>query len=95
MATEGYDVDANAGRPRTLDDLHAMFQNLLADRFKLRFHKETKDGPVYALTVDAAGLKMRASERAEQFNYPVSYGQGGIPSRSERMSRPSEVRTRT
>jgi len=78
MDTEGYDIEAKAGHSRNLDDLHAMFQNLLADRFKLRFHRETKDGPVYALTVDAAGLKMRASEGAEQFNYPVSYGPGGI-----------------
>ncbi len=81
--TEGYDIDAKAGRPRNLDDLHAMFQNLLADRFKLRFHREIKEGPVYALMVDAAGLKMRASEGLEQFNYPVSYGPGGIVTGSQ------------
>jgi uncharacterized protein (TIGR03435 family) len=42
-----------------LDDLHTMFQNLLADEFKLKFHKETKEGPVYALVVVESGSKRR------------------------------------
>ncbi len=32
----------------------AMLRALLADRFKLRAHRETKDGPTYALTMDRA-----------------------------------------
>jgi uncharacterized protein (TIGR03435 family) len=76
--SEGYDIDARAGHPRSLGDLHVMFQNLLADRFKLQYHREIKQGPVYALTMDAAGLKMRANESAEEFSYPISRGVDGI-----------------
>ena len=39
-------VEAKADRAYNTDDLHTMFQNLLADEFKLKFHKDTKEGPV-------------------------------------------------
>jgi uncharacterized protein (TIGR03435 family) len=57
-----YDVDAKADHSYNLDDLHVMFQNLLADEFKLKFHKEIKEGPVYALMLDKSGSKMKISD---------------------------------
>ena len=39
-----------------------MLQALLADRFKLTFHRQTKDLPVYALTVGKNGHKLHESE---------------------------------
>jgi uncharacterized protein (TIGR03435 family) len=38
-----------------------MFENLLADRFQLKFHHETRELPVYNLVVAKGGLKMQAS----------------------------------
>jgi len=38
--------------------LPEMLQSLLADRFKLAFHRETKDLPVYALVVGKNGIKL-------------------------------------
>jgi uncharacterized protein (TIGR03435 family) len=35
-----------------------MLQALLEDRFKLRVHRETRDVPVYALTIAKGGLKL-------------------------------------
>jgi uncharacterized protein (TIGR03435 family) len=35
-----------------------MLQTLLEDRFQLRFHRETKEGPVYVLTIAKSGIKM-------------------------------------
>ena len=49
-----------------------MFQNLLADRFNLKFHKEIKEGPVYALMVDKSGLKMKLNESAQDFKIPIT-----------------------
>ena len=69
--TERYDIEARADGAYSLDDLHTMFQNLLADRFNLKFHKESREGNVYALTVDPAGLKMKANETPENFNIPL------------------------
>src|SRR5271157_2425946 len=44
LDTDLWDIQAKADHSYNLDDLHTMFQNLLADEFKLKFHKETKEG---------------------------------------------------
>jgi uncharacterized protein (TIGR03435 family) len=38
--------------------LELMLQTLLADRFKLRLHTETKELPIYALLADKGGIKL-------------------------------------
>jgi uncharacterized protein (TIGR03435 family) len=60
--TDTYDMNAKAERPSTTEELHFMLQNLLVDRFKLRFHLEKKEMPMYALTVDKNGPKMEAHQ---------------------------------
>jgi uncharacterized protein (TIGR03435 family) len=75
--TEPYDVEARADGSHSVDDLHVMFQNLLADRFNLKFHKETKEGPVYALTVDKSGLKMKADGTGQALGIPIVPATGG------------------
>ena len=40
----------------------AMLQNLLADRFGLKIHRENKDLPVYALVVAKGGPKFKSTE---------------------------------
>jgi uncharacterized protein (TIGR03435 family) len=69
--TDPYDVEARADGSHSVDDLHIMFQNLLADRFNLKFHKETREGPVYALTVDKSGLKMKADGTGQAMGIPI------------------------
>jgi uncharacterized protein (TIGR03435 family) len=39
-----------------------MFQPLLADRFKLKFHYETRELPVYVLTIAKNGPKLKESQ---------------------------------
>jgi uncharacterized protein (TIGR03435 family) len=53
-----FDVIGQAERPSNIDELHVMLVNLLLDRFHMRFHKEKRDMPFYALTVADAGPKM-------------------------------------
>jgi uncharacterized protein (TIGR03435 family) len=55
-----WDIEAKSltDQPYTLDELHVRFDNLLAERFHLKFHVEQHEGPVYLLTVDKSGLKM-------------------------------------
>ena len=57
---EHFDMNAKAEHPSSTEELHAMLQDLIADRFKLQFHKEKKDLPIYALTVDKGGPKLQA-----------------------------------
>jgi uncharacterized protein (TIGR03435 family) len=76
--TDVWDIEAKADHSYNLDDLHVMFQNLLADEFKLKFHKETKEGPVYALMVDKSGSKMKINESEQDFKIPIGGGPDGV-----------------
>ena len=51
-ATSGrFDIEARAASPSTKDQMRLMMQSLLADRFQLKAHFETKETPVYALVL--------------------------------------------
>jgi uncharacterized protein (TIGR03435 family) len=78
LATDGYDIEAKADHSYSVDDLHVMFQNLLADRFNLKFHKEIKEGPVYALMVDKSGSKMTVDESKQDFSIPMNDSPDGV-----------------
>jgi uncharacterized protein (TIGR03435 family) len=62
IGTDLYDINAKAERPSSIEALHLMLQNLLAERFKLQFHRETKVLPIYALMVDKGGAKLQPDE---------------------------------
>jgi uncharacterized protein (TIGR03435 family) len=61
MESERYDVAAKAGETATEDAVRHMLQSLMAERFKLKVHREPKDLPTYALTIAKSGLKMKQS----------------------------------
>jgi uncharacterized protein (TIGR03435 family) len=44
-----YDVNAKSENPSKPNDLDVMLQSLLADRFQLTIHRDTKELPIYAL----------------------------------------------
>jgi bla regulator protein blaR1 len=46
-----YDISAKPEKSPKPDELQAMLQALLADRFQLKIHRETKELPIYALVV--------------------------------------------
>jgi uncharacterized protein (TIGR03435 family) len=56
--TEMYNIDAKADAPTTQAQLKLMLQGLLADRFKLKLHKETKEMSVYSLVLGKNGPKL-------------------------------------
>jgi uncharacterized protein (TIGR03435 family) len=72
ITTQGYDVEARADGPHSVDDLHTMYQNLLIDRFGLRFHHDVREGNIYALTIDPSGLKMKPNTSPEDDRIPVN-----------------------
>jgi uncharacterized protein (TIGR03435 family) len=51
-----------------------MFQTLLADWFKLRFHRETKEIAAYVLSVDKSGSKLKRSDAKDPFDTPIKPG---------------------
>ena len=61
--SDHYDIVAKPpGQVRpSLQEQMKMLRELLADRFKLAFHREQKNMPYYALTVANGGLKLKES----------------------------------
>lgn len=57
-----FDIVAKLPEGSNPDQAPEMLQALLADRFKLTLHHETKDHNVYALVVGKGGPKLKASE---------------------------------
>jgi uncharacterized protein (TIGR03435 family) len=74
LDSERYDIEARADGSYGIDDLHTMFQNLLADRFDFKFHKESHEGNVYALTIDKSGLKMKEDGTGQDLKIPITFG---------------------
>ena len=79
MDTELYDFEAKADRPVTRAEVASLFQGLIADRFKLQFHKETRTLPSLVLTVDKGGSKMTVNETTYEWEIPVTNIPGKIP----------------
>jgi uncharacterized protein (TIGR03435 family) len=67
LDTDMYDIEAKTGRPEKISDaeLPALLQSLLADRFHLKAHWESREATVYVLLIDKGGLKMKASSGDE------------------------------
>jgi uncharacterized protein (TIGR03435 family) len=62
LDTEMYDIAATAGgQAISPEQLKLLLRNLLADRFQLKVHWETRETTVYALVLDKGGPKIGAS----------------------------------
>ncbi len=56
-----FDIEAKREGNPTREQMTGMLQSLLADRFQLRVHSETKELPIYALLVAKNGPKLEPS----------------------------------
>jgi uncharacterized protein (TIGR03435 family) len=57
--TDRFNVVATVPLGITKDQFRVMLRNLLADRFKLTLHKETRELPIYSLSVAKNGPKLK------------------------------------
>ena len=63
--SEHYDIVAKAAGPAKADEMRVMMQALLAERFKLASHRETKDVSAYALVEAKGGHKLQEADEAD------------------------------
>jgi len=77
IASERFDIVAKAAAPASEDQLRLMGQTLLADRFKLALHRQSKEVGTYILTVGKNGPK---------FHESASEGESSIQPDQRRMS---------
>jgi len=71
FANDRYDLNAKAEKPSTVDELHTMLANLLADRCGLKIHKETKETTGYALVIDKGAPKVTEHDPADKDHPPI------------------------
>ena len=75
MASTRFDVVAKLPADTARSGIPEMLRALLADRFKLAVHRETKELPMYALVVGKNGPKMKESE-FDPTTPPLEAGRG-------------------
>jgi uncharacterized protein (TIGR03435 family) len=61
LQSEHFDILAKADTPVAADQLKLMMRALLAERFKLAFHRQNKELSAYAMTVAKGGAKLKES----------------------------------
>ena len=60
--TDRYDIEAKAADDVPWEpQLRSMFQSLLAERFQLKLHQETREMPIYELAIAKNGPKLKKS----------------------------------
>lgn len=65
LTAQHFDIDATFPAETREPQIREMMQALLADRFKLTLHKETRQLPMYALVVAKNGPKIHPVESGE------------------------------
>ncbi|HTB11325.1 MAG TPA: TIGR03435 family protein [Bryobacteraceae bacterium] len=91
LGSERFDINAKLPAGAAEAQVPDMIKALLAERFQMKAHRETKDFPVYALVVAKGGLKMKESPvdpnevgdpgekpKAPATNVTGSGGRGGV-----------------
>jgi uncharacterized protein (TIGR03435 family) len=86
--SERFTVDAKAEDPATTTEqqLLVMLQNLLIERFQLKYHEESKDMPGFALIVAKNGPKLKESTSDDA---GVSFGPSFKPAPGEPIDMPA------
>lgn len=83
-ASDLFDISAKTENPAQPDQLMAMLQSLLADRFRLVLRRDTKEMPVYALVVDKSGPKFKDAHESDP-NIPELSGRTDLPAAGPRL----------
>lgn len=82
--TERWDIEARMVQDKTdgvrgtlqRDELDAMLQRLLEDRFQLKTHRQSKKLPAYALVIAKGGPKLKPHAAGDRTRYRDTFGFG-------------------
>jgi uncharacterized protein (TIGR03435 family) len=84
LSTDRYDVVAKVSPDASKEQRMLMLQALLAERFKLVVHRETKELPIYALMAGKNGPKLREVE--DDGSAPENGSGGGHQIKAQHIS---------
>jgi len=82
ISSDRFDIQARAEGNPSKDQIMLMLQTLLADRFKLKVHSETRELPAFTLTAAKSGIKLQPWKEGscvtiDPFNPPATPPPGG------------------
>ncbi len=81
--SEGYDIDVKPGNNTDPQQEWRMWQSLLADKFQLRLHRETRQLPVYVMTAANHGIRLPAAKPVECISFPPGTAPRAIPGKAD------------
>lgn len=84
LGSDRYDVVATLAPGTTKEQFRAMLQRLLAERFELVVHHETRGVPGYALVVAMRAASRRSSRRGRRIRLPRGRAPQRVPLRLRR-----------
>lgn len=74
VSADRYDIAGTAEGPASNPELRTMLKTLLADRFKLRVHFETRELPAYRLITTGTGSKLTRAATDQPGSYALDGG---------------------
>jgi uncharacterized protein (TIGR03435 family) len=86
LTSERYDIAAKAAAPLPAGQLRMMLRALVAERFQVALHRETRELPVYALMVGKSGPKIREVKGDGKTAMNLGAVEGGIEFRQTSMA---------
>lgn len=91
LTTERFDIEATFPGDTPLPQVRQMMQTLLAERFKLALHRETRQLPAYSLAVAKNGPKIHPAEDGQG---RTSIGPGRLEATKIAMQRLADLLAR-
>jgi uncharacterized protein (TIGR03435 family) len=91
LDTEKWDIEVKPDTPGmpSVTQMKEILQQLLAERFALKFHEEKRNLAAFALTVGKNGAKLtKTADASESANFTVPPGYGGRAKRHDGRVRP-------
>jgi uncharacterized protein (TIGR03435 family) len=61
LRREHYEIEMKTAAPATKKEMREVFRTVLAERFKLKLHRESKEMPIYVMTIGNSATKLTAS----------------------------------
>ena len=78
IRSDRYDVIAKPEGSVHDQQLRQMLQSLMAERFKLQLHRQTQEGPTYALIIGKNGPKLQSTSAGASDNSGISTNSNGV-----------------
>ena len=85
VSREYYQIEGTTSSPATIYDMRTMVQGLLAERFKLKVHRERKEMPVYTLSKGAGVDRLQLSTTPCNVDGCIDVAPGKLKAKSARM----------